>query len=293
MIALRYACSPLLLLIVLAILASFISYGILQICGDVLPINKLISKTTLVLLLLSVFPLKRYLNLSWKDFGFAPWSRFFKQIQQGFILSLASLLPVLLGLYLLDVHIWDHTKVWTLSKLASKIGSALFFSLLIGVGEELLFRGLLISSLRRKLSIITTVIISSAYYAALHFLKSNTTPAFSELKPSSGLELVGQAFLNWLNPDIISAFVALMVVGLFLAVIRTRVRHSLGLCIGCHAGWVWQIKLSKDLLNLNQDSSFLYLVSDYDGVVGPLVAIWLLLAMLVLIYFPKRKLANP
>jgi len=286
--AIRYALMPLLLLVVLACCASFISYGILLVTGDVLPINKIISKATLVLLILSIFPLRKYLNFSWKDLGFAPAKRFFSQLQQGLILSLATLLPVLLVLYLLDVHVWDSERNWSIAKVASKVGLALFFALLIAVGEELLFRGMLLTSLRRKMHLVAAVIISSLYYAALHFLKSSSQIAYTELTPTSGLQLVTEAFANWLNPDIISAFTALVVVGLFLAVIRSRVRHSLGLCIGCHAGWVWQIKVSKDLFNLNSQSEFLYLVSSYDGVVGPIVSVWLFVAMLVLIYFRRR-----
>jgi hypothetical protein len=111
--AIRYALMPLLLLVVLACCASFISYGILLVTGDVLPINKIISKATLVLLILSIFPLRKYLNFSWKDLGFAPAKRFFSQLQQGLILSLVTLLPVLVALYLLDVHVWDNTRIWT------------------------------------------------------------------------------------------------------------------------------------------------------------------------------------
>lgn len=286
--AIRYALMPLVLLVVLACGASFISYGILSVIGDVLPINKIISKTTLVLLILSIFPLKNYLDFSWKDLGFTAPKRFFGQLQQGLILSLATLLPVLLTLYLLDVHVWDSARNWTVAKVASKVGVALFFALLIAVGEELLFRGMLLSSLRRKIHVVVAVIISALYYAALHFLKSSSQFAYADLTPTTGLQLVAEAFANWLNPDIISAFIALLVVGLFLAVIRTRVRHSLGLCIGCHAGWVWQIKVSKDLFNLNSQSEFLYLVSSYDGVIGPFVSAWLLVAMLGLIYFRRR-----
>ena len=286
--AIRYALMPLVLLVVLACGASFISYGILSVIGDVLPINKIISKTTLVLLILSIFPLKNYLDFSWKDLGFTAPKRFFGQLQQGLILSLATLLPVLLTLYLLDVHVWDSARNWTVAKVASKVGVALFFALLIAVGEELLFRGMLLSSLRRKIHVVVAVIISALYYAALHFLKSSSQFAYADLAPTTGLQLVAEAFANWLNPDIISAFIALLVVGLFLAVIRTRVRHSLGMCIGCHAGWVWQIKVSKDLFNLNSQSEFLYLVSSYDGVIGPFVSAWLLVAMLGLIYFRRR-----
>ncbi|MFM8342126.1 MAG: CPBP family intramembrane glutamic endopeptidase [Methylomonas sp.] len=286
--AIRYALMPLVLLVVLACVASFISYGILLVIGDALPINKMISKATLVLLILSISPLSKYLNFSWKDLGFAPAKRFFSQLNQGLILSLATLLPVLVVLYGLDVHVWDDTRNWTIGKIASKVGVALFFALLIAVGEELLFRGMLLTSLRRKMHVVLAVIISAVYYSALHFLRSSSQIAYAELTPASGLQLVVEAFTNWLNPDIISAFTALLVVGLFLAVMRSRVRHSLGLCIGCHAGWVWQIKVSKDLFNLNSQSEFLYLVSSYDGVVGPFVSVWLLVAMLGLIYFRQR-----
>jgi membrane protease YdiL (CAAX protease family) len=165
---------------------------------------------------------------------------------------------------------------------------ALCLSLLIGVGEELLFRGVLLSGLRRQMPLVAAIVLSALYYALLHFLKSSTQIPYAELTLFTGWQLMLEAFANWLNPAILSALTALFVVGLFLAVIRSQVRHSLGLCIGCHAGWVWQIKICKDLFNVNQQSDYLYLVSSYDGVIGPLVSIWLLLAMLGLIVFGKR-----
>ena len=68
-------------------------------------------------------------------------------------------------------------------------------------------------------------------------------------------------------------------VGIFLGVLRTQVKVSLGLCIGCHTCWVWQIKMSKQLFNTDFSSEYLYLVSSYDGVIGPLVTGWLMLAI--------------
>jgi len=85
-----------------------------------------------------------------------------------------------------------------------------------------------------------------------------------------------------LNPQIISALLALFVVGVFLAILRSRVPQSLGLCIGCHAAWVWQIKVSRDLFNVNLQADSLFLVNTYyDGVVGPLVSSWLVFALIV------------
>lgn len=275
-----YALLPLALLVTLAACASLLGYGLLQLTGDILPLAKIISKTTLVLLILSIFPLKKFLRLGWADLGFAPRPVFFKQMGRGLLLALATLLPVLLTLYALDVHVFDDSRHWTVGKIATKIGLALFFALLIAFGEETLFRGLLLTGLRRKVSAIAAVALSSLYYAALHFLKSKTPIPYSELSIGSGFQLLAEAFGNWLNPEIVSALTALFVVGVFLAILRNRMPQSLGLCIGCHAGWVWQIKVSKDLFNLNPQADYLYLVSSYDGVIGPLVSIWLALAML-------------
>jgi uncharacterized protein len=67
--------------------------------------------------------------------------------------------------------------------------------------------------------------------------------------------------------------------GYFLGILRTQVKASLGLCIGCHTCWVWQIKISKRLFNTDFSSEYLQLVSGYNAVIGPLVTAWLVLAI--------------
>jgi uncharacterized protein len=108
----------------------------------------------------------------------------------------------------------------------------------------------------------------------------------------SGFKLLGEAFAHLLNPEILSAFFALFAVGVFLGLLRTQVKASLGLCIGCHACWVWQIKLSKDLFNINPSSDYLYLVSSYDGVIGPLVTTWLALAIAGYFFYKRLHYRN-
>lgn len=280
---------PLGWLLLLAACASLLGFGLLQLFGDVLPLHKTVSKLTLILLLLSVFPLRKRLRLSWSDLGFAPPALFFRQMGEGLLLALVTLLPVLLVLYGLDVHVWDDGRNWSPGKLAGRIGLGLLLALLIAVGEELLFRGLLLGGLRRKLPVLAAIGVSAFYYAALHFLKSKTEIPHAEQTLGSGFMLMAEAFGNWLNPEILSALIALFVVGVFLAVIRTYVPNSLGLCMGCHAGWVWQIKVSKDLCNVNPEADYLFLVSSYDGVVGPLVSIWLVLAMALWLRFGAAR----
>lgn len=283
------ALAPLAWLLLLAAGASLLGFGLLQLLGDLLSLHKTVSKLTLILLLISVFPLRKKLGFSWSELGFAPPRAFFKQLGQGLLLALLTLLPVLLMLYALDVHVWDINRHWTVGKLAERMGLALLLSLPIGVGEELLFRGLLLTLLRRHLPVWSAIGLSSLYFAALHFLKSKTQIPYAEQNVWSGFKLMAEAFANWLNPNIISALVALFFVGMFLAVMRARIPQSLGLCIGCHVGWVWQIKISKDLCNINSHSNYLYLVSSYDGVVGPLVSIWLAIAILAWVRLWSRQ----
>jgi len=283
-----YALLPLLLLVGLVLCASLLGYGLLQLTGDLFPLDKTISKITQLLLVLSIFPLKKYLHLSWRDLGFAPRPQFFKQLGLGLLLAVVTLLPVLLALYALHVHVFDDTRTWTTAKFAEKIGLGLLLALLIALFEEIVFRGLLLTSLRQKMTAFAAITLTSLYYAALHFLKNKTPVAYADLTLSSGFKLAAEAFGNWLNPEILSALLALFVVGVFLALLRSRIPHSLGLCIGCHCGWVWQIKVSKDLFNVNPQADYLYLVSNYDGVVGPLVTVWLGLAAVLLFRYSQK-----
>jgi hypothetical protein len=50
--------------------------------------------------------------------------------------------------------------------------------------------------------------------------------------------------------------------------------------------------LSKSLFNINPNSDYLYLVSSYDGVIGPLVTAWLGLAMVGYYWYRRKQKAT-
>ncbi|MGJ0483852.1 MAG: CPBP family glutamic-type intramembrane protease [Methylomicrobium sp.] len=268
-------------------MACIIGYFIMLGLGNEFPFRKVISKTTQLLLVLSIFPVMAWLKLNRQDLGFIAKKLFFKQMLQGFALGLVTLLPVFIIEYGLGIHILDQSKNWTLGFAAQKISVSLGLALLISMIEEPLFRGVLLAGLKRKLPLIAAILISSSYYAALHFLKSQSEIPFQELNVFSGFHLLREAFVNLLNPINYSAFFALLMVGFFLCLLRTQLNASLGLCIGCHTAWVWQIKMSKSLFHFNYHADYLYLVSPYDGVIGPLVTGWLMLAMIGLFAYRK------
>lgn len=259
-----------------------------MIVGDVLSIRKLVSKAAQIFLLLSIFPLRHYLRLSWADIGFSGKTVFFKQVKKGMLLGLVTLMPVMIVLYWLDISVIDQTREYTVSAVLTRVSLALLLATLISVGEEPIFSGILLAGLRKKMAVGSAVLLSASYYSAFHFVKTKTDIPYEQLNLGSGFQLMAEAFSNVLNPEIFSAFIALLVVGVFLATIRTQVASSIGICIGCHAAWVWQIKLGKDYFNTNVDSEYYYLVSSYyDGVVGYLVAGWL--SFVLVTYFIWKK----
>ena len=275
-----YALVPLAVLLALSVLACGLGYILIQFVGDRFTLSKVISKTTLLFLVLSLFPAMRWLKISRADLGFASGKTLLKQIPLGFALGLLTLLPVLWVEYQLGIRSLDQAKHWTVMLLAQKAALILLLALLIALIEEPLFRGLLISSMRRKMPIWAAVLVSALYYASLHFLHSHTKIPSAEVELASGFLLLAEAFGNLFAPGNFSAWSALLMVGLFLGILRTRAPDNLGYCIGCHTAWVWQIKLSKTLFNTHFDGEYGFLVSRYDGVIGWLVAAWLSLVLI-------------
>jgi len=278
---------PLLVLTAAASLACIVGYFIFQGIDSHFSLSKIITKSTQLFLALSIFPAMAWLKFNKNDLGFAARPVFLKQILQGIGLGFITLLPVFITLYVLGINVVDQPQSWTVGFMAQKITLSLLLGLLIAVFEESVFRGVLLAGLKKNVPVIAAILISSTYFAALHFMDSQTEIPFQQAQLLSGFTLLGEAFANVLNPKNASAFLSLLTVGALLAVIRTQVKESLGLCIGCHAGWVWQIKMNGTLFNTDLDSKYLYLVSTYNYVVGPLVTVWLSLAIIG--YFVYKK----
>lgn len=283
-----YALVPLVVLFTAICLSCILAFFVIKGIGDVVPFQKIISKSTQILLILSIFPAMKLLNIDKQQLGFASRSVFFKQLLQGLGLGLLTLLPIFIVLWVLKINVFDATKVWTVGLVFGKLGFTLLLALIISLIEEPLFRGILLTGLSRKIPVALAIVISAVYYAALHFMDNNVVIAAQDVHFLTGFKLLKGAFINVFNPTMFSSFLSLMMVGIFLGIVRTQVKSSLGLCIGCHACWVWQIKMSKSLFDTNLWSDYIYLVGNYDGIVGPLVTGWL--ALEIVRYFVYRRM---
>lgn len=120
--------------------------------------------------------------------------------------------------------------VWA-TALASGIGASL--------GEEFIFRGVLLGIWLRCARPATACVGSSLLFAFLHFLAPHDMGEnFSPGHPMAGLALLGNVLAQYLDPRFFTAdFATLFCVGLVLAWARVR-SGSLWFPIGLHAGWV-------------------------------------------------------
>lgn len=285
-----YGLVPFFVLLAAIFLSCSLGYILVQNIGDTLPFRQILTRLTQIFLLLSIFPMMKYLRIDKVALGFPSWWVFLKQLPQGFGLGFIVLTPVFIVLSLLNINQIDYKQEWVVDLLVKNAIMYLLIALLISVIEETLFRGMVLVGLKKKLPVQVAIFLTAIYYAGLHFLIIKTNLSVQDINFFSGFRLLGEAVSNLLNLNNLPAFFALLMVGIFLGILRTQVTSSLGLCIGCHTCWVWQIKMNKKFFNTDFSSEYHYLVSSYDGVIGPLVTGWLL--VVVVGYLAYRQVSQ-
>jgi membrane protease YdiL (CAAX protease family) len=200
------------------------------------PFHRFLDRALLGLALLCLWPLLRSGGLrSWRGLGFLRQGRSSRQILAGFVLGWASLALVALlavacgsGAFILT-----HTAAEVLRLLLGATLTAVMVAML----EELVFRGALFGLLRQSMPWPAALIISSAIYSAVHFIKSGATA--SPVHWFSGLALLWEMFRH--PPPMVPAFFTLFVVGSILALSYQRT-GALYFSIGLHAGWIFWLR---------------------------------------------------
>jgi len=288
---LGHALLPLFWLLMIISAATPVAYGLFHLFAGKVPLYKLIEKTTQLFLIISIFPAMRALRLSVKDIGLIGGKPLLRQLLCGWMIGVLTISPVLGLLIALDVQRFDAATA-SLVRLPLTALVSLLLALFIALAEEPLFRGWLPQGLVRKLGIQGAAVISAGYYAALHFLSYKQAVPLEAASLIRAFELVGLALWHWFDAEKWPALLALFCVGLFLNTIRLLFPLSLAFCIGCHAGWVWLIKLMKTFFDANPQSSYAFLASGYDGVVGSLVALWMSGIVWLLWHFRNQVVIN-
>ena len=202
------------------------------------PFHRYVNRCMIGLALLGLLPLLKELRLKFSaaDLGLRP--RNFPDLLVGFlwgfgIMALVGALTVGFGARTPD---FDHTAAEWLKHLKN----AALAGLLVGVVEELLFRGALFAGLRRNDTFASAALVSSLLYAIVHFFERPDNPRHIEW--NSGMLVLAEmlrGFADW--QALIPGLLNLTLLGLILCLALERTR-SLLFSIGLHASIVFWLK---------------------------------------------------
>jgi membrane protease YdiL (CAAX protease family) len=166
------------------------------------------------------------------DLGLTSNPRWGRDLCTGVGLSAIPLLCC--GALLIAFHAYSfrHTVAW------SRFGKLLAASIVVPFIEEAFFRGIILGVLLRTGRKYMAILIVSALFAAVHFLKAPEQTS-TIVTWNSGFNSIAHALGRVGDPMMLaSAFATLFVIGCILADARVLTR-SLWLSIGLHAGWIF------------------------------------------------------
>ena len=244
------------------------------------PFHKVVSRFWQLLLLVGLVLAVRRLGLRGRDdWGYGlERGPFIRQLLAGLAIGLATMLPMTIAMQALGLLVWRPDFTATL--LLNGIAAGALTGLAVAIVEETFFRGLMFRAVLRESGLAAALWSTALLYSAIHFLARARIPQV-EIGWDSGIALLGSAFSRYADPaSIVDSFVTLLLVGLILGLVRHRT-GSIAAGIGLHMGWVWVIKSTTSVTDLDANARWSFLVGSFDGYTGWLVAGWAALMLAV------------
>lgn len=235
---------------------------------------KVLSRGVLLFLAIGLYLFWRFGSLSVREIGLHDFSlrQFFLAIAIGWMM----VLPLMHVFLVIGFRAWD-TRVDLLgADFVSYVVLAVFSSLLVGLFEEMLFRGLFFTALQRKLSVLSASFVASVFYALVHFYDRDVVAA-APVSWYTGVLIVGESLTPLAHPGgYWDSFVTLFLLGMLFCWVRYKA--NLWWCVGLHTAWVFAIKVYKELTVRDIYNPLEGFVGSYDNFVGHLASFWLLFA---------------
>ncbi|MDD7984316.1 CPBP family intramembrane metalloprotease [Lentisphaera marina] len=251
--------------------------------------GKVCNRAFMLVAFVGLWPLAKQLNCTSKDdFGLAiPRKSFFKEFGMGFIFGAITLLCLALFFYFIELRILKSGPID--ERIIKGIRKGIVTGIAVGLIEEIFFRGILTRILSRIGTLFMAILISSTIYAAVHFIKGDSSTDYEVIHWYSGFIYLKSAFSLYSDPRFIGSFLTLLTVGIFLAALTLK-RGNIALAAGIHAGWVSIIKGNSNVTRTDLDSPHFWLVGNYDKFTGYAAFIWLALICIgTWIYLEKTK----
>ena len=268
-------------------LLAFPVYEIFSSFGEV-PFRKIVSRTTLLSgLLFSLLYFFCCNGLSLQRLGIRA-RRAHVRLFQGLAAGLAIVAIIEANLLLLGIHDLDEERLFSLDVLPALLFKALITGLLVGIVEELMFRGALLGGLSLQTNQALALVTVSLVYAAVHYLKFRDLPADAAINWYTGVTMLPPALFQFADPARYDAMLTLFFLGLLLGLVRLLTGNLL-LCIGIHTGLVTGEKLIQHITDFVPHNPHAHLVNRYDPFVGDLASVWLLVFCASLYFCYRRK----
>jgi uncharacterized protein len=180
-----------------------------------------------------LIPVLRWIGLhQFTSLGLARNPRRIFHLAGGFVVTTAIVLGLGVCLLANEVAALKEPPPW------NQLPRIFLTAIVVALIEESLFRGAILGLFRQSMRTLPAVVVTSALFSILHFLK----PPYDQnvdLHWYSGFELLPHVFWQFSDPILVSGlFSSICILGLMLAHAAVKTR-SLWLPIGIHAGVVF------------------------------------------------------
>ena len=256
-------------------IAPLVAAGVAAIGGHA-PFTRIYNRVFEVLLVIALVATWRRLDLG----GPAAWGLrrdgWSRALGVGLAIGLAGIAVGLVAAWvgggLVPALRFDAFK--TVRKALLGIGAAM----VVGVGEETLFRGILLRRFSLDLGARGGLALTTIIYGIVHALRGGKV---ASVGPWAGVERTLGLFAPLGNPATLAGVAGLCGLGLLLAVARQRT-GSLWVPIGIHAAWVGVFRVGRLFFDIRQRPAWLVgpgwppLVGGAAGLLALVVSAWTL-----------------
>lgn len=255
---------------------------------DTFSISKFITYSTLFLGLLSCYIYLKWCRIDLKDgFGFSTGDDSFILLAfKGWAIGTGVMVLLVVFYLVTGLYIAEPELETSFINLLIIFLKAFLSGWVIAIIEESIFRGALLSGLKKHGNIILAIAITSLFYAAVHFIKYNPQDINRMESWSSGLSYLPGAFYRFSDPAIFDSFLTLTILGVLFSLARLK-SGNIAEAIGIHAGIVMVMKITRDLTDYRHGNQLDYLVNRYDHITGVFAFAWLLI--ICVIYYQIYK----
>ena len=226
-----------------------------------LDFKRVANRCMLIAVVLSFVVLYKKSNFkAAQDLGFSTGKRqFYTDLVKGIGFGMLIMCTVVIGLVITNNRTIATSLEFSALNIIGVLASGLISGLIIALLEETLFRGAMLSAIRRESTAFIAITATSFFYALVHFIKPEIELNSNSLGWTSGFIYLKNALANLASiPQIVDSLIALFLAGVLLCIVRLRT-NRIAFCIGIHAGWVLVIKVTKRMTVSNSDSDFAFL----------------------------------